>query len=98
MHGSLQNKSNNEIFSKTPVTASATFQVSELTRCRTKVLIKQQFVNSLRDINSLKHVNHYNKLWLWASRASINLTFYMLIHNIYDILQRNVCYVSISFS
>lgn len=43
MRGSLQNKSNNKIFSKTPVTASLTFQVSELTPCRTKVLIKQQF-------------------------------------------------------
>lgn len=42
MRGSLQNKSNSKI-SKTPVTASLTFQVSELTPCRTKVLIKQQF-------------------------------------------------------
>lgn len=39
----LQNMSNNEIFSKTPITASLTFQASELTPCRTKVLIRQHF-------------------------------------------------------
>lgn len=39
----LQNRPLNEIFPKTPLTESLTFQGSELTPCRTKVLIRQQF-------------------------------------------------------